>query len=713
MKTDSEWINYWRIIYIQLMNNFYKHIKRIVWNRIQTIFFIVTCAIYVSMAVYCTNVSEYKIGFIHYLPIVIIPCICVGTVDYVLRFVFTQEKYIVVYDATLFMLTLGCYIQYNFLNPKFSELNGAKINWDAYKTYYVVSLVVWIAITVISIVSCILWKSLFRKVTNYIALFLSLVQIVSIVVLTLTTSVSREEEYGFTKTEQFNLGSEQNIVVFLIDSCEYTSVQDYLNSADYIPGELDDFTFYYHGTSGGSTTTLGIPVLLTGAEYDPMQSIEEYDTWAWNDVELYDDLHSEGYDIRLSAEMYHTLMSAKGKVDNVARTTYRISDYNRFLKETYKLGVFLVSPQIVKPFVDIDANGILQTVVSDCYQEDDLQFCKDFLEQGLNTNKYKKTFRYYHFWGCHVPGRIDKDFNPIKREAGDYNNYDQMCADFKIIREYISQLKSLGIYDDTMIVICGDHGQYEEDLIQARPAILVKNIGEKHEFIVDGSPISLKNVYASFAQNVLSNYEKYGTAIKDISWDKNIDVLRYQSLGAVKSHNFDESNERRPYDYARYFCTQWEDGGISYEEWNPLKLNRVNDYTLGTVIDFSNRTEEAQSICDQVIVDKTNIVAGDELNVCFSCKLENEKKPHRLYMHADDIIGSQQKMLVYLNGQRIDTHVFTGEEDYYADIPDDVSLNETYVFRFVFPGANTLHQLDETVDDWKIRSITIGKMMLE
>ena len=109
---------------------------------------------------------------------------------------------------------------------------------------------------------------------------MSLVLLLSLTYIAITSKKPNIES-TFVKEDQFSIGRDVNIVVFLIDACEYTIMQDYLASEDYEPGTLDDFTFYYHATSGGSQTSTGLPVLLTGSEYDPMQDFDEYSRLCW------------------------------------------------------------------------------------------------------------------------------------------------------------------------------------------------------------------------------------------------------------------------------------------------------------------------------------------------------------------------------------------------------------------------------------------------
>lgn len=686
------------------INNNFKENKHIFYI---CLFSIVTCMIYAPCAIYLTNLDEFKIGFAELLPILILVTGIVIVGEIVLYLITRQFQLERIWGGFIFIIVICIYIQYNFLNPSLPEFNGAEIDWSYYRINFIVSTLIWAGIFVAGIFLFCKYKDKALKIAGNISLFLSLVQVLSLIILAFTTN-KPNQTFAFSKENEFSLGSNENIVVFVIDALEYDMVQEYLDSEDYVPGEFNDFTFYYHAISGGGTTVLGVPALLTGQEWEPMQSISDYAKQSWEDAELYDDLKREGYDIRLLVDNFETVSSAAKKVDNYEPTSYSINMRKKFIKGFYKLTAFTLAPQIIKPMCVPRIDDIYDSVGGSCYSVDDYQFCMDLLNNRISVGNYENAFRYYHLWGAHIPGKVDKNLNPIERH--DYNTYDQMCADFKIIREYISQLKSLGLYDNTMIVITGDHGQHDIRTVQARPAILIKNMNEHHELIVDAAPISFKNVYSSLAANALDDYSKYGAAVNDINWDKNRDTLRYHSIEEQTVKTTEGAFEKNtPYEGERFFCIQHDDGGISYEEWNPYRINKV-EYTLGEKIDFIRDSGAAKSVNTQINPTDEGIELADEFNLCLDLgdNISATNEYCTISMNVSNVQGKQQKMLTYVNGKRVDTHIFNNPESYEFTFPKDIIEDGKIIIRFVFPGANSDHQLDNSIDDWKIKSITIS-----
>ncbi|MDR0500288.1 MAG: sulfatase-like hydrolase/transferase, partial [Coriobacteriales bacterium] len=87
----------------------------------------------------------------------------------------------------------------------------------------------------------------------------------------------------------------------------------------------------------------------------------------------------------------------------------------------------------------------------------------------------KGSFTFIHLYGPHAPYTLDEDVNIVSSKKTSATI--QARASFKIVFEYINQLKKLELYDDAAIIITGDHGY---------PI----NGYERYDFEVDFMPLS-------------------------------------------------------------------------------------------------------------------------------------------------------------------------------------------------------------------------------
>ena len=93
------------------------------------------------------------------------------------------------------------------------------------------------------------------------------------------------------------------------------------------------------------------------------------------------------------------------------------------------------------------------------YQTDDVVFYEKLLNRGLSFNEEEASFRFIHLNGCHWPFSMDRD---CRRMAGANPSWEEQCiGSFNIVKEYLDELRRLGIYDQTTIIITADHGVWE------------------------------------------------------------------------------------------------------------------------------------------------------------------------------------------------------------------------------------------------------------
>ena len=111
---------------------------------------------------------------------------------------------------------------------------------------------------------------------------------------------------------------------------------------------------------------------------------------------------------------------------------------------------------------------------------DDAAYYDRLSEEGLSTvaEGERGAFRFIHLMGDHAPYTLDENAQRVSGESTD--KYRQGAGALKIASEYLRQLKELGVYDNSTIVITADHGDYDwtAKLKQpVSPILLVKPAG--------------------------------------------------------------------------------------------------------------------------------------------------------------------------------------------------------------------------------------------
>ncbi|MCM1251625.1 MAG: sulfatase-like hydrolase/transferase [Clostridium sp.] len=675
------------------------------------LFLIVTYAIYTPSSLFLGNIDEFSLHYKDIIPTLLFMTLFLFAAIYFIAFCLLRKKALPFYIAFIFGIALSTYLQGNFLNPKLPILDGALIDWSGYRTERIISTLLWV-LCIVGILALTYWKTeKTEKCVKYISSFISAVQLVSLVVLIITNPLKDTSSYGFSKEGEFSIGTDENIIIFIVDTLQASTMKEYLASEAYgRDGTLDDFTFFDNTVAGGAPTAVALPLFLTGMEYDPTQSYTDYKTEAWTETSLYDDLRQNGYDIRLYSEITAISNFPDTLFDNyIAIGDSWIDDYSAFSQSLYQLVNYLLMPQLLKERFWISTDTLLYTIQNVDYKIDDVYFHNDFLaaDESLQTD-YQKAFRLYHFNGVHPPYSMTEYFDRV----WDFGVGEQkvLQGDMKIIYAYIEEMKRNGVYDASTIIIAGDHGQHTNDNPESNPALLIKLPQETHELAYNSAPAHFRYITATIAATVLDDYSVYGPAIYDITDDSDTERLHTiddSIMERIKLKNYDESSE-----YIRLIISGDADA-LEYTVWNPHEINRI-DYAIGDMIDFTADNEYADEINYRLYKENGAATASNELSVCFALT-DYKKGDISLHFTYSNLYNDSQKIRLYANGNKVENIVCTrddmGKEMTVVIPKEDITDNEL-IIRMVFPNAVTPNQLDRSNPDMRILSVAFDSMWL-
>lgn len=431
-------------------------------------------------------------------------------------------------NLTAFALGLCCYIQAMFLNGKMSSLTGETYSFE--QNLIVRNLALWIAIfAIIYIAYFILSK--FKKKTivlnsiQYVSLALVLMQIVAFISLVATTDTSNFIKMDYLTTEgKYELSDKNNVVVFIVDTCDGVHFQSALNKYPDMLDNFPGFTYFPNATSTHSRTYPSIPYLLTGQMcYFDVPS-NQYINSAYEHSSFLPDIYDSGCDIRLFTDDQYVGDSVKPYIKNSAQfKQHSLSSISisGLLKNMLKISLYRELPYAFKPymFYEIGAvNSAVMNVADKNYAVDDANFYANLTSQQLTVGNYDSAFRFYHFWGAHPGYSIDNRAQTVGYE--NTNAEDAIRGDLYIIEEYIRQMQELGIYKNSTIIITADHGSSGggdtlEIKSTACPLMMVKPAGKDKDAVcsVSNAPVCHEDLFQTVNDTYGISSEKYGSNI--------------------------------------------------------------------------------------------------------------------------------------------------------------------------------------------------------
>lgn len=497
----------------------YSFVERILLLLPPTIFLIFTFAIYMPSSLFISNIDDFALDYIKIVPLIALVSVAVLVIVYIIGLIIPIKRLFYSYVLLVFSLALGFYIQGNFLNPVFNSLNGKEIAWSQYKINGIISIIAWILVFVVPQVVYAIKENIMSLIVKWGSLFVTAMQLVSLVVLLLTTHKVVSNDFAVTKNGEFELSSKNNTIMFVVDTLDASWFEDMLLPNEEYKESLKDFTYFDDAVAGGAPTVLGIPTLLTGKiDMDASRDTSEYYKDAYESSSLFADMQKSNCNVKLFTEFYYLDYCDKNSVDNLKmEQKYVISSRRGFMECLYKFVSFYAMPQFLKQNFWLYSGEFNQYITledntSNLYKLDDAQFYQDFKEKGITTQNDKDTFVMYHLNGAHSPYVMDENAQAVPSDSIGVDS--QIRGIFKIIKEYMDELKAKGIYDSSTIIITADHGGID---LYSNPAILVKERNANHdEMVVSDSKITFTNVNNTIASSTLKDSSAYGENVFEV-----------------------------------------------------------------------------------------------------------------------------------------------------------------------------------------------------
>ena len=426
------------------------------------------------------------------------------------------------------------YVQGAFLNPNFGTLDGHSINWPSFSTMMLINLFIWFCILLVPHILHYFSNRVWRFFVILISVVLVLMQSVSLTIKLIDQAEydrSRKSNYYISNENLLKVGKKNNIVVFLLDTVSNSDLNAMLEK---YPDSLDllhDFTRYDNANTHYMFTVPSVVSLLTGAEWECDQvGISDYMRDAWKSdtaVSFYSTLKELNYERNIfiktpKATSDPSVLSGIFSNLKFSNEDYQI-DRTAFLK-LFKLSFYRYFPLALKPFFVIYSSDITNLITRQDAMESGWDFVIRFNEETLSNGNFDNNFTFYHLMGTHLPYRMDERGRLINSNLAPeyFTNYsemeDQAAGFFFLISEYIRQLKEMGLYDRTGIIILADHGNNQDKSADHQPIYLIKRPGDYNDKIVlNSAPITIHDCFMADVMQMIGNEDwTYGIPSNEV-----------------------------------------------------------------------------------------------------------------------------------------------------------------------------------------------------
>ena len=438
-------------------------------------------------------------------------------------------------NAIEFSGGLCCYVQSFFLNGKMGTLTGEGDHYSL--STVLVNLLLWVLIAAVIIVGAILLikfkkEQLTRSVVMFLALSLTVMQLTAFVSTVFTsdgmTGSGVQKSYYLSDIGEYEISDGKNTVMFIIDTCDGRYLEQTISEYPDIFDGLDGFVYYPNATSTHSRTYPSMPYLLTGEICHFDKPYSEFIDEAYKNNSYIEDIKATGCNIGLYTNDQYVANKGMVSIDNsVSNSETRIS-FIGTLKQMGRISLYRNVPYALKSRFRYGGESVNENVIfipksapQRCVTSDDVVFYNRLVSDGVTASgSYSKAFRLYHMWGAHPGGKFDQNMQPAKQGS----TTQCIRGNFLIIQDYIEQMKKLGVYEDSTIIITADHGSSNGSsdkrplVIDFAPtvAMLVKpsGCGMSNEGVTTSTaPVCHADLFSTVIASLDGNYEKYGTPV--------------------------------------------------------------------------------------------------------------------------------------------------------------------------------------------------------
>ncbi|MCM1049370.1 MAG: hypothetical protein NC433_13200 [Clostridiales bacterium] len=442
--------------------------------------------------------------------------------------------------SLVFGISLAGYIQVMFLNKNLDLLG---MNPEGYKTQTggaIFNAIIWLVIIAAVVVFSFIKFDMWKKLVAGLSAFLLCIQLVALISLLVSADENAyrhptEDVYFFSGEEQYTVSADKNVIVLVLD---YFSNQYLAPLEQAYPGATDflhDFTYYSNMDCTYYGTYPSLVHMITGREIEPSKPINEWFVDIWQDEktkDFYSALAQNDYKFNLyTAEAAYIcgmndVKMLDGMVSNVINVKQDMDvNYKLLFKTMVKMSSYRMFPEFLKPlfYTNMSEYEDIVIIKKNRTYHNNYEFYDGLKEKGLQADKNSNYVIIQHLMGTHEYTTGENC------EAKDDSTLEETAKGCMVlVEEYLNQLKELGVYDNSTIIITADHGGERDSQV----IFYIKEPGESHEVMpVTNAPASFNEFMPTIAKAAGLDSSAYGQTIYDFSSDE----LRERTVWIKKS----------------------------------------------------------------------------------------------------------------------------------------------------------------------------------
>ncbi|MBR5191975.1 MAG: hypothetical protein IKW33_01025 [Clostridia bacterium] len=449
----------------------------------------ITC-ICIPFEIFANNIEQFVFSVKDFLPLSIL--ISLGaTIIFFFSLLFLPEKAYRIVASIYLALAFLFFIQSNYLNVGVRSLAGDGLGSSISLVSKIINLFVWLLVLGVAVFFAVFkkWHDILSMVAVGLCAVITISSLMSPFVLAISTknvfktkaervNLNGEDTFNILTTKNLtNISSNGNVFIFVVDVMDKTFVEEAIEKRPEIFNSLDGFTYFEDNLSLFGHTFPSVANIITGAEFEVTKERSKYLNNAYQNAVPLDILDENGYQINIFSQGFYAYEDASympSYVSNVSEAVKTNVKHPFLLTANFiQIALYRCFPLFLKNLVgnvdSAETNNFVSCEDENGYKQysTDLKEVYNTIQSSKDDGKFttindKKVFSLVHVYGCHS---IKYNANWQKPTGKDRNDITlSLMNSFSIINEYIKAMKDIGVYEESTILILGDHGKPINDL---------------------------------------------------------------------------------------------------------------------------------------------------------------------------------------------------------------------------------------------------------
>lgn len=485
--------------------------------------FVLQVFFFAPLQIFLNNTTEFSVKFSQLVLVLLVFSFALVTILYLLASKLSKQIFL----AVVTFLSVAAFLESRifFSLAEHRPFTGQLIDWTKFSALSAAELT---AIGAVAILTAIFRRR--RKVLYSVALFILFFYGLGFVYTTYSKfeAIQRSQRSAREVSPYFRdfyrLSEKGNVIQIVADDTQGALVHEILTSdLGRYSQVFDGFTLFSHAAGRYRRTYGSVCFYMTGRAPDPGTDVvaslpftHEYIRTTLKEYSIVNTLAENGFKTfgfqanGLWCQGAYTACTVGRIFDGLPVKAARPANTAKVLLSLLDITLFQATPIALRRHIYDDAQWFLTRLVAKTRTHSGIL---DLFMENLTTDSRSGSYNYFHVAGGHEPAQFDENCNYVGTRKPNYENTKaQVACTLLQLERLIKKLKKLGIYDKTIIIVHGDHGNpwlppsmpsQAGKLIAghlmgtANPVMFVKPLNSRGPLRFSRAPVSIGDVPAT------------------------------------------------------------------------------------------------------------------------------------------------------------------------------------------------------------------------